>query len=164
MNGGPSGLATKEHMDPRTHVKVVETTRFGKIEVDEDRVVHFPEGLLGFPQQRDYAILDHKPGSPFHWLQSLDVPELAFVMIDPFAVREDYLKDLTDQEKDPFKGRESRRPLIFALATIPAGKVEQMTVNLLGPIVIDAEMQVGRQIVLANSAYHTRHPVFPSKR
>lgn len=145
-------------------VKVVETTRFGKVDVDNNRIVHLPEGLLGFPEQRDYAILDHKPGTPFYWLQSLDLPELAFVMMDPFAVCGDYLKDLPVQEKEPFEGRESRRILIFALATIPAGKVEQMTVNLLGPLVIDAETRVGRQIVLTNSGYDTRHPVFPSKR
>jgi flagellar assembly factor FliW len=150
-----------KRMDTQGSVEV-ETTRFGKVALDPERLVRLPEGLLGFPGQKNYIILEHKPGSPFRWLQSVDVPELAFVLMDPFVVKKDYLKDLPDPEKELFQGKESKRLLIFVLATLPAGKVEEMTVNLLGPLVIDSTTRVGRQVVLANSGYPHRHPVFPS--
>jgi len=80
----------------------IHTTRFGDIEIENSRVIHFPEGLLGFPEQKDYILFEHKPGSPFLWLQSATVPELAFVVTDPFLIKQDFLDHLTNDEKELF--------------------------------------------------------------
>ncbi len=137
----------------------IETTRFGTIEVKEKRIIRFPEGILGFPNQRRFTILEHKPNSPFCWLQSLDDPALAFVMTSPFLIDPDYLKGLGRSFEEILEGIRDGKNAVFVLVTIPPGEVEEMTANLLGPIVIDIPERTGRQLVLANSTYSPRHPL-----
>ncbi|MFZ7113276.1 MAG: flagellar assembly protein FliW [Desulfatiglandales bacterium] len=138
----------------------IETTRFGRIEIDETRVIDFPEGLLGFPEQKRYVLLEHRPDSPFCWLQSVDQPELAFVLTNPFLVDRNYLKDLSPGEAALLGGKKGDLVTVFALVTIPPGQVEKMTVNLIGPLIIEADTRTGRQVVLPNSGYSHNQP-FP---
>ncbi len=138
----------------------IKTTRFGDVAIDETRTLHFPEGLLGFPEQKDYVLLEHKSDSPFFWLQSVDRPDLAFILTSPFLLDKDYLKNLSPNEETLFQCREGGGISVFALVTIPSGKVEEMTVNLLGPLVIEEETRIGRQVVIANAGYSHRHPFF----
>jgi flagellar assembly factor FliW len=139
-------------------MKNIDTTRFGEIEIDESQAVHFPEGLLGFPENKDFIIMEHRPGSPFLWLQSLTSPELAFVMTNPFLIKKDYLKNEPEKET-LMKSEEGNDTIIFSLVTIPQGKAEKTTVNLLGPIVIDTKSRKARQVILANSGYSHCHPM-----
>ena len=139
---------------------LIQTTRFGKIEIDENRKVCFPEGLLGFPEQKDYVILDHnKPNSPFCWLQSATVPELAFVMTNPFLLKNDYLNDLPAEEKNLFKSTSETEIIVFVIVSIPPGRAGEATVNFMGPIVIDAKSGDARQVILAGSGYSHHHPL-----
>lgn len=137
----------------------INTTRFGELEIEEKRVIHFPEGLIGFPGQKKFVFFEHKPGSPFGWLQSVENGDLAFVTIDPFLIEQDYLGDLTKEERALMQPDPSGKALVFALVTIPPGNPEKMTANLLGPLVIDTESRQGRQVILANSGYNPRHPI-----
>ena len=137
----------------------VKTTRFGEIDIDEKRVIRFPDGLLGFPEQKDYVLLEHKPGSPLFWLQSATAPYLAFVAIDPFPVKKDYLKDLQGVEKGIFKGVEDGRVIVLVIVTIKQDDVNPVTMNLMGPLVIDAEKRIGRQVILEKSGYSYQHPL-----
>ena len=141
----------------------IKTSRFGEVDVNESRTVHFPEGLLGFPDRKDFVILDHKPGSPFYWLQSMDTPELAFVITDPFLVKNDYLKNLNLEEHGFLTSDKGSNIIVFTLVTIPRGEVEKMSVNLLGPLVIDAKSRVGKQVIVANSGYNHRHPLITNE-
>ena len=143
-------------------MKSIQTSRFGTIEIEETRVIHFPEGLLGFPLHRDYILLDHRPDSPFCWLQSTDAPELAFVVTDPFRFIADYLQGLSAEEQARFEVEEGGERVILNLVTIPSGQVEKTTVNLLGPLVIDATARTGKQVVLAGAGYSHRQPLFAS--
>ena len=140
----------------------ITTSRFGKVEVDKKLALHFPDGLLGFPENKDFIILEHKPNSPFCWLQSLTSPELAFVMTNPFLIKKDYLEDLSADEKHPFNRKNDEKNVIFAIVTIPQDGAGKTTVNLMGPLVIDTNSRIGRQIILANSNYNHRHPFFTS--
>lgn len=140
----------------------IETTRFGSVEVSEHMIVHFPNGLLGFPEEKNYIFLEHRPDSPFMWLQSLDRPDLAFVLTDPFWVKKDYLKDLSPAEKRLFQGESGGEVQVFVLVTIPRDRVREVTVNLLGPLVLEVDHRVGRQIVLPSTGYSTRYPI-PTK-
>jgi flagellar assembly factor FliW len=140
----------------------LKTSRFGEIEIDQTRSLHFPEGILGFPEQKEYVILEHKPDSPFCWLQSTESPELAFVMVDPLLVKSDFLEGLSPSDRRWFETEDEVPKAVFALVTIPPGRVDQMTVNLLGPVLIDLKTRTARQVILANSGYSHRHPFFPS--
>ncbi len=138
---------------------IIKTTRFGEIEIDESQAIHFSDGLLGFPEQKKYVIIEHKPGSPFIWLQSINKPDLAFVMTNPFLIKKDYLKNLSAEEETLFKGEGDSDIIVFAIVTIPHGKAEKTTVNLLGPVVIETKTRRARQVILANSGYSHCHPM-----
>jgi flagellar assembly factor FliW len=138
---------------------IIKTTRFGEIEINDNRVIKFPEGLAGFPEDKEYVIMEHKPDSPFMWLQSLTSPELAFVIINPFMVYPDYLKDISPEEENALKPGSNENIMILAIVTIPAGKAGESTVNLMGPVVIDPDTKEGKQVILANSDYSHHHPL-----
>jgi flagellar assembly factor FliW len=138
----------------------IQTSRFGEIEVDEQWIIRFQDGILGFPKQKTYAIVESTKGSPFNWLQSLDVPELAFVLTNPFSFRKDYLQSLSPEELALIREDEKADLLFFSLVTVPAGRPEGATMNLLGPLVIDTKTRLGRQVILPNSGYSHRHPLF----
>jgi flagellar assembly factor FliW len=137
----------------------VSTTRFGDILIEEDRVIHFPEGLLGFPDQKAFIIEQHKPGSPFYWLQSVALPYLAFVIINPFLGEKDYLRELPPSDQGYFNGIEDGRTLALALVTIKPESVPPLTMNLVGPVIIDLENRTGRQVVLSTTQYTCKHPL-----
>ena len=140
-------------------MKTIETMRFGKIEIDESLAVRFPEGLLGFPEQKEYVILEHKPGSPFMWMQSMTTPELAFVITNPFLVKKNYLEFLSKDDEALLEDFKDSETTVFTLVTIPKGEAEKTTINLMGPIIIDSSSRKARQIILANSGYSHRHPI-----
>ena len=138
---------------------ILKTTRFGEIEIDESSAIHFSEGLVGFPEDKKYFIMEHNPDSPFMWLQSLNSPGLAFVIMNPFLVYPDYLKDISTEEEKNLKPGSNEAVMIFSIVTIPGGRAGESTVNLMGPVVIDPEAKEGKQVILANSGYSHRHPL-----
>jgi flagellar assembly factor FliW len=138
---------------------IIKTTRFGEIEIDESRAITFAEGIVGFPEDKKYILMEHKPGSPFMWLQSLSSPGLAFVVMNPFQVFPDYLKDISPEEENTLKPGSNETVMIFSIVTIPSGRADESTVNLMGPVVIDPEIKEGKQVILANSGYSHRHPL-----
>ncbi|MBN2059009.1 MAG: flagellar assembly protein FliW [Deltaproteobacteria bacterium] len=141
----------------------IETSRFGKIAIDKSLVIHFPDGLPGFLEQKDFVILEHKTGSPFCWLQSLTHPDLAFVITDPHVAYPSYLSDLSAEDRYHLHQEENEEDIfIFTLVTIPPGKPKEATVNLLGPIVINTGSGTGKQVILSHSGYNHRHPLILS--
>jgi flagellar assembly factor FliW len=137
----------------------IKTSRFGEIEIDEARVIRFTEGLIGFPDDKEFIIMEHRSDSPFMWLQSVSKPDLAFVIMNPFQVFPEYLKDLSQEEENALKPDDNETVMIVAIVTIPKGKPEESTLNLMGPVVIDPVTNRGKQVILANSGYSHRHPI-----
>lgn len=140
-------------------MRTICTSRFGEIPIENERIITFPEGLLGFSDYREYILIQHAEGSPFFWLQSADHAELAFVVIDPLLLKTDYLQELNSQDQQLLADFGMANTQVLALVTIPADNVERMTVNLLGPLLIDNRTRTGRQIILSTSAYGCRHAI-----
>lgn len=138
----------------------IHTTRFGALEIDPQTIIHFPFGLLGFPRQKDYVILDHDKEIPLKWLQAIDEPDLAFVIIDPLLLMPDYEVDIDDQDLEDLQVQELKNLVLLAIVTVPPGAPEQMTVNLKGPVLVNSENRWAKQLVLVNRPYQTRHPLF----
>ena len=134
----------------------VRTTRFGTVEIAEDRVITFPKGLLGFPSQTRYCLLEPGDDACFFWLQSLDEPSLAFVVTDPSLFVPDYSVPVRpEQMGDLSLGR-----LEDAQVFVIVNKVDQqLTGNLQGPLVINTITRKGEQMVLAEKRWTTRHPL-----
>lgn len=132
------------------------TTRFGAIEVGAERLLTFPSGLLGFPDQRRFALVPNGDGGAFQWLQSADEPELAFVVCDPTLFFRDYdapVREETAAELGVAEGGRTRTLVI-------CNKVgEWLTGNLLGPIVVNPANRTAAQVVLTEKRWTTRQPL-----
>lgn len=137
----------------------IETARFGIVQVEAEKILHFPDGLLGLPDHKDYCLLPHQPGSPFFWLQSVTVPYLSFVVIDPLLGESDYFQNLPEVDRQLFEGVERGDVIVLALVTIKPEKDPPLTMNLVGPIVADQRNRVARQVVLTSTRYSCRHPL-----
>lgn len=138
-----------------------ETTRFGSVGYTDGDVVTFQYGLIGFAEYRRYLLLAHKPGSAFRWLQSLDDPQLAFLVTDPDAWVGDYRPSVTVEDAAVIGLTENTPRILLVTVTIPAGEPDAMTLNLAGPLVINAESQRAMQLVMHDETYTAKHRVFP---
>ena len=137
------------------------STRFGSFDVSDDSIVRFPAGLLGFPESRQYVILDHDTEAPFKWLQSIEEPGLAFVILDPTVFHADYHVSVpNDILAEMNNGKEEDLALVVIL-TIPSDDPARITANLRGPLVISHRTRLGTQLVLSEE-YPTRYPLFPA--
>ena len=135
----------------------IETSRFGPMQVDEGMIIHFSSGLLGFSETKDYVIFDHDDDVPFKWLQAIDEPDLAFVIMDPFVVMSDYNVKIQDPDLHELQVNDTTELSLFVIISIPAGEPTRMTANLRGPVLVNGENRRAKQLVLTNSPYHTRH-------
>lgn len=137
---------------------LIDTTRFGTLDIEAGRIITFREGLLGFPNHRRYALVQTSEDPVFFWLQSVDEPSLAFVVCDPRAFVEDYSAPI---RADDVKALELDN-LDDCQVLIIANKVANgLTGNLLGPLVIGAHSLLGKQLVLSDKRFTTRHPLAP---
>jgi flagellar assembly factor FliW len=136
----------------------VQTTRFGEIEVKETDLLELPQGLIGFPELKRYVLLDHDKESPFKWLQSLDDGAIAFVLINPLLFKPDYTVEVTEAEVSDLELKAEEDAVISVIITIPTNP-QNMTANLKAPLVFNLQNRRGKQLVLSNSSYTTRHNI-----
>jgi flagellar assembly factor FliW len=137
-------------------VMKIDTTRFGEMEINEGSVVEFPEGLLGLHRFRRYVFIDRQ-NSQFRWMQSVDLPELAFLVADPQVFAPDYRAEVKASDLDPLGTADPRKLAMGVICTVPENPAEA-TVNLKAPLIIDIESRRGKQVVLNDSPYSIHHP------
>ena len=141
-------------------MKKINTIRFGEIEVAENKVIHFREGIPAFEDEKEFLIIPYDEGSPYVFLQSLQTGELAFLMTVPFVFFPDYEIEIDDESIDELEIEKQEDLLIYSLITIPSGKIKDMTTNLMAPIVINQTNLKGKQIILDKNKYKTKHRLF----
>jgi flagellar assembly factor FliW len=146
---------------PDPGVYPVKTRNFGSIGVRSDQIISLEPGLLGFTQYHRYVLIEHHLEAPFLWLQSLDDSDLAFVVIDPRFLLSDYQPTPLAQVMREMKIEHPEDLKILVILTIPPGKPQEMTANLMGPVVINLKTRQGRQLVLEDSHYSHKHRVLP---
>lgn len=134
----------------------VPTTRFGLIEVAEDRVITFGKGLLGFSDYTRFCLLEPGEDACFFWLQSVEQPDLAFVVTDPSFFVRDYAVPIREDQAESIGIKSIEDAQVFVIVN----KVgDQLTGNLQGPLIIDTVSRRGQQIVLADRRWTTREPL-----
>ena len=138
----------------------IHTTRFGQVEIDENLIITLPTGILGFEDLKRYIILDHvDKESPFKWFQSIDEPSLAFVITDPLLFVPEYKAKISKDEVNSIELADPGKALILVIVNIKRDHSE-ITINLQGPIVINTEKKLAKQVVIKESDYSVRHVVF----
>jgi flagellar assembly factor FliW len=137
----------------------VMTTRFGAVEIDEDRIIEMPDGMIGFAERR-FILLSHDNNGRFFWFQSVDSPDLAFVVTDPKLFVPSYEVKLTPDEYEKLRlDPESAEVILLAVTTISPDPSD-ITINLQGPVVVNPAKMIAKQIVLENGKFGIRHPIF----
>lgn len=135
---------------------LVQTTRFGDVEIAEDRVITFPRGLLGFDGMTRFCLLQPNDDACFLWLQSLEDESLAFVVTDPSLFEAGYRVPIREDQRAVLRLRDGQDADAQVLVIV--NKVDDvLTGNLQGPLVINCESMLGEQFVLADRRWTTRH-------
>ncbi len=134
----------------------VETTRFGAVNVDDARLITFPAGLLGFTSYKTYALLQPDANGAFLWLQSVEAPELAFVVTDPTMWVAGYQVPIRREQMQELRLESLDNAQIFVIVN----KYRlSLTANLQGPLVVNGTTRRGMQVVLAEKRWTTRHEI-----
>ena len=137
----------------------LKTTRFGEIEIPETEIYTFPEGLFGFADVRSYLIVESPQGGLFRWLQSTEAPSLAFVVCDPAPFFPEYRVKVRPEDLAAIKLLDVAAGVVLVILTVPRDPRE-ITANLQGPLVLNREARLGRQVVLAEPGVTPRHRIF----
>jgi flagellar assembly factor FliW len=134
----------------------ITSSRFGRLSVDDDRIINFPSGLLGFPEHRQFALIQTSAENYFFWLQSVEDQALAFVVTDPSIFFKDYEVPLREETRTELSVDDPAAVQAFAICN----KVgDWLTGNLLGPIVVNTANRQAQQVVLTEKKWTTRQPL-----
>ena len=153
----------------------LETKHFGEIDIDENKIILFEEGLPGFRHLTRFALFFDEEEfenaddtaanteSVFLWLQSLDDGDTAFVLLNTFMFMPDYAPKLEEGALDSLGECEPDELIIRNIAVVP-DKLEDMTVNLCAPVIINSITQKGKQTLATNKEYHVKHRIIQEAR
>lgn len=133
----------------------IETTRFGAIDCPAERTVTFPRGLIGFYDERDFIVVPHGESEMIAWLQSTRTPALAFPIVSAHAFAPNY-PDVNVTPAAQTAGIEGESDSFAMMVILSAQQGEPATVNLLAPLVVNAETRRGAQVILENTRYSAR--------
>lgn len=136
---------------------LLNTRHFGEIQIEDEKVLTFPDGIPGFEDLTKYIILENPDeGVPFHWLQSIEDGDLAFVIINPFIFKPDYDFEIPKNTVEKLEIQAPEDVNIFSIVIVPED-ISKMTANLQAPLIINTKTHRGKQIILDNENYHTKH-------
>jgi flagellar assembly factor FliW len=139
----------------------IETRIFGEVTIDDQKIIHFENGIIGFPDLTDFALIyDAEKGNDvgIRWMQSIQEPAFAMPVMDPLLVKEDYNPEVEDELLKPLGGLDPDQLLVLVTVTVPKD-IKKMTVNLKGPFVINAETRKACQIIIEDD-YDVKFPVY----
>lgn len=141
---------------------LVKTKHFGEVDLDENKVITFEDGMIGFEDCKRYTILynnEEKDGSTISWLQSLDEPELALPVISPLLVMTDYNPIVEDDVLQPIGELTEENIIILLTLSVPSD-ITKMSVNLKAPLIINADTKKGCQIIAENPDYVIKYNIY----
>ena len=140
----------------------VNTRIFGEIEISEDKIIVFENGIIGFPDMKRFTLIHDDEKGPkvgIRFLQSLDEPGFAMPVMDPLVVKEDYDPEINDELLASAGKLTSDNLLVLVTITIPAD-LTKMTVNLQAPFVFNVDERKACQIVVEGNEYPVKFPVY----
>src|SRR5260370_31746659 len=138
-----------------------DSKRLGTLEVGDDTVLSFQDGLIGLPGQR-YALVAQSERTPFYWLPSGDHPDVAVPVTMPWLFFSDYEVRIPDEDAAQLMLSEPGSAEIFCVVRA-AESLEDFTINLAGPVLVNGDRRIGRQIINHAGGYAVRPPLFAER-
>ena len=139
----------------------INTKAFGTVEIEDEKIIHFPGGIIGFPDLTDFALLhDEEKGiGAIHWLQSVQEPGFAMPVMDPLVVMPEYNPEIEDELLKNIGELKAEELLVLVTVTVPSD-LTKMTVNLKGPIIINAAEKKACQIIVEGEGFKVKYPIY----
>lgn len=138
----------------------ITTKLFGEIEVDNQKKITFSQGIIGFPDLKDFLLIhDSESKGGIRWMQSVQEPAFAMPVIDPLVVKPDYNPSIEDELLKPLGDIKEENTLVLVTITVPHD-LEKMTVNLKAPIIINGENRAASQLIVDDDQYMVKFPIY----
>ena len=139
----------------------INTKVFGEVDIADEKIIHFPLGIIGFPDLTDFTLIhdEEKGADSIHWLQSVQEPGFAMPVMDPLLVLPTYNPEVEDELLKPIGNWELDDVLVLVTVTVPSD-LTKMSVNLRGPIVINAEEKKACQVIVEGDEYAVKFPIY----
>lgn len=139
----------------------ITTKVFGTITIDDDKIIQFPNGIIGFPDLTEFTLVhdEEKGTESIHWLQSLQEPAFAMPVMDPLIVCPNYNPEVDDELLKVIGEIIPEELLVLVTVTVPKD-LTKMSVNLRGPVVINAAEKKAIQIIVEGDEYPVKFPIY----
>ncbi len=131
---------------------LLKTRLFGEVRVKDEEVIHFTKPILGFDDCRQYLLLENESMFPTFWLQSINDPNLAFPVISPFSVDENYSINLQALDLDDIRLKSIDDALVLTLMVVPQS-ISSIRTNLRAPIIYNPQKKIAKQLILYDEKY-----------
>ena len=142
------------------NLALLATKTLGSVERSTAHILAFPEGLYGFPDEKEFALIEESKDSPFLWLQSAKQAELAFVIIDPgLFCKASYFPEVAPMDLETLGAKSVAECSVYLIVTIPSEHPEEMTANMQGPVLLNLTEKSGRQVISLNDEHGVRVPI-----
>ena len=138
-----------------------DTRFFGTIEIEEDKLIHFENGIIGFPELRNFTLIydsEKEDGTAISWMQSMDNPEFAMPVMDPLVLDPNYNPTIEDEFLKPLGEMKAEDTLVLVTVRVPKD-IKDISVNLKAPIIINSHSRKAGQLIVEND-YPVRHCIY----
>ncbi|WP_101843032.1 flagellar assembly protein FliW [Halobacillus sp. Marseille-P3879] len=136
----------------------IETKYFGQINVERDGIIHFEQGLPGFESYQDFVLLPVDEDGVYSALQSVEEPGIALIVTNPYLFYKDYEFDLDEKSLEDVQLERAEDIAVYSVITVQE-PFTQSTLNLQAPVIVNIEKKLGKQVILHDTSYRTKHPL-----
>lgn len=136
----------------------IEHPKLGMVSYTEDDMIFFPQGLLGFERKKNYILREHEDNNPFAWLLSTDHKGLSFLIVNPLLFLPEYRPNISKRELNELQIDSPQSLHMYVIVTLDQD-IYRSTGNLSGPILLNLSKRIGKQLVLLDDKYSTKHPI-----
>jgi flagellar assembly factor FliW len=132
--------------------------RLGEVSFTDEEIINFPQGLLGFEKKKSYILVEREDYYPFIWMISVEDPLTSFVMVNPLLFNPGYNPNITKRDLNEIEIDSPQSLLMHVIITLNP-EASLSTANLRAPILINTSKKIGKQLVLLDDQYSTKHPI-----
>lgn len=143
-------------------MKAAHTRLFGYMEIEDEKIIHFDNGIIGFPNLKDFTLIQDAEDAPdesgISWLQSMDEPDLALPVMDPLLIEPNYDPVVEDEFLEPLGEMTPESTFVLVTVTVPTD-IKEIAVNLKAPIIVNLSTNRAGQLIVEND-YPVRHKIY----